>query len=161
MSEINNSSVFVLPVLGKHYTFYGNQLEQCYLYSKLKNSICFVFSGMFQDEELDAKLKQLPCFLDSQHKKGKYIYIYSIPDEYIDDINLFKQGKYSQMSEIYKQKILSCNISASVKDVSTTKLYKILHKHPSLKKYWEELIGDNLPTDTEVWSIPDLKREIY
>lgn len=161
--EINNSSVFVLPVLGKHYTFYGNNLEQCYLYNKLglDNCICFLFSGAVS-EDIDSEMRKLPCYVDTISKKGKFIYFYSIPDEYLSDIELFKVGKYSKMSDDYKQKILECNSNQS-KNKKNTKLYGILYpdstKGRDIKKDWEDKIGEKLPDDSEVWSISDEKNE--
>ena len=160
--EANNSSYFVLPALGKHYMFYGDALENCYLYEEegLSDCICFVFNKELSESK-DIDLRKLPGFLDVLDKKGKQVYVYSIPDEYLDDIYLFKGGKYSQMSDTYKQRVLSCNISATVKDIATTKIYGILYKTTGMRLHWKTLLGEDLPKDAECWSIPDLKAETF
>jgi hypothetical protein len=160
--ELNKSSVFVLPVLGKHYSFYTKALEQCYICESPQHNgcICFIFSSK-PEYGLDGELEKLPGFKVTQQKEDKFIYYYSIPEEFTNDIELFKKGKYNEMSDIYKQRILSCNISPNKGNVKSTKLYQILYKSIILRKYWEDMLGHPLPEEAEVWSSPDMEKETY
>ena len=155
--EANKCSIFVLPILGKHYMFYEKALDNVYLYEKdgLENVVCFVFNKSLTDSKAE-ELRNMSGYLSD--KKGKFLY--SIPDEYIEDIRLFKAGRYSLMSNDYKQRVLRCNIASTIKDITTSQLYGILYKTKGMREHWKKILGEELPQEAECWSIPNLQEEV-
>jgi hypothetical protein len=85
-------------------------------------------------------------------KEGDYLYV----------VLPFLEGKYSKISREYVErnfaKILPRNLTP-INKISNN--WKVLTKHPDLKKYWEERIGVTFTEDMEVWSRPEKQDEIY
>jgi hypothetical protein len=82
-------------------------------------------------------------------------------DNYRKIVAPFLEGKYSKICRDYTRKNFNeVAIGANGKpDFSNN--YKVLVKHPDLRKYWEERIGVEFTEDMEVWSRPEKENEIY
>ena len=78
------------------------------------------------------------------------MFVFQVPGIFKEDYLLFKEGKYSHFSDEYKSRFKK-----------GSNIYKVLHKDPTLKKYWENLLHTKLPRDNEVWDRPYPKDEIY
>lgn len=83
-------------------------------------------------------------------------YEFKIPEIFIPDLELFLDGKYSQMSDLAKNRITKFH-NASKKG----NLYGILHKTIERKKQLEEMLGIKLPDNIDLHSKPNLENEIY
>ena len=76
---------------------------------------------------------------------------------YNDDItNLFLEGKYSQFKTSYKLRIQQFfNLN------NNTELILMLYRNKKLRDYKSYILDVKINDDNELWSKPDLKREIF
>jgi hypothetical protein len=150
--KYNKSVYFILPMLGKNYKSYPN-LINCYLGDNL-NCPRYNFRAIFlNNKELDDRL--INQYFEKQYilDDNTYMYHYNIPREYNDDYNYYCQGKFSKFTDKYKQVLAGRNIDSI--------MYKILYRTKDRIKYIEDMVGEKLPNDAEVASLPDLSIEIY
>jgi hypothetical protein len=84
------------------------------------------------------------------------MYVFNVPMIYEDDFLKFVKGKYSQMSDAYKVRILDFH---SMK--KTHEVYGILYRTDKRKTKVEERIGEDLPDSAELYHIIDEDRETY
>ena len=67
----------------------------------------------------------------------------------------FKNGKYSELSQLYKLKVLAYH-NMSVEGI----IGQILFKSKKRKRKLEKMIGMELPDGAEVYSVPNPKTEL-
>jgi hypothetical protein len=154
----NKSAFFILPLLGQpSYWYYG--LLNCYL-GDINNKPELTFKKIFiNSESYDSKLLSTKYFNQLyQLEDNTYMYVFDIPKEYEEDYNKFSDGKYSDISE--QAKALICKHSG-IKPIMNSVVYKVLYKTADQKQKIEDLIGEELPLSAEVYSRPDLDREVY
>lgn len=111
-------------------------------------------------------LNKFRDFLDVEYERTKQIIDdYDYPDGYVvivyklnsrldSDIELIKQGKYSQTSEAFQKifpKIVKVKKNGLMRDEISLQ-YRIFNKTEDLKKFWEEKLGVDFDDDMEVWS---------
>lgn len=154
----NKSCSFILPLLGKRRDYFEG-LINCYLgdeVNKPLDSLTKLFVHMEQYSDSYTKIDSFDQFykLDDD----TYMLVYNIPSKLQDDYIRFYKGEYSKMSEDAKE--LICKFS-SQRPVMNSIVYKVLYKTADQKEAVEKLIGQKLPMDAEVYSIPDLDREVY
>jgi len=104
------------------------------------------------------QLRQHPNYIDSYDVigSGTFMVVFDT-SEILDILKLFKQGKYSEFPEDFKEKYF---IKYSA-DGKLTHRWKVFQKHEDMKKIIEEKIGQYLPEGAEVWDIPIPEKEIY
>ncbi len=154
----NKSCFFILPFLGHpSYWYYG--LINTYLGDET-NKPEFNLNKIFvQVKVYDNKLTDIPYFNQFYRlEDNTYMYVYNIPSKYQDDYTKFYQGKYSQMSENAKE--LICKLSG-IKPIINSDVFRILYKTAEQRYKVEQSIGQKLPDDAELYSIPDMELEIY
>lgn len=148
---------FVLPLLledGKDATLFVKQgFENCYLYDN--DQIIVVYDITKDNADLDEKLKDHKLFVESKdvNDGNKIGYIFNIPEEYTDSIDLIMQGKYTQISDDLKQAILTF----WGLDSSDNYLHGILYGTKSGKEYYDKELSDKQPetAENEYFPIPD------
>lgn len=153
----NKSCFFILPLLGyPSYWYYG--LINCYLKDilnkpELENK---VFINL---KNYDSKVLRILEFNQFYQLEDKtYMYVFNLPSRFKEDYQKFCEGKYSHLSDDAKH--LICKLSG-VKPVMESVVYKVLYKTGDQKQRIEELIGEKLPLEAEVYSVPNLEREYY
>lgn len=77
---------------------------------------------------------------------AKQYFVFRIPEFWIEDYELFLEGKYSKMSDDAKWKIREvCGLKYEVPDEAGNKItdaiIMALENHPVLRSKWSELIG--------------------
>jgi hypothetical protein len=117
---------------------------------------------LFKPEDLD----KFKVFLDSEYERTKQIIddydyeegyvvvVYQINPRLMPDIELVKQGKYSQTSTKFQQifpKIIKINKHGFQKDELSLQ-YRVFNKTEDLKQFWEEKFDVVFDDDMEVWS---------
>jgi len=162
MDNWTKSTLFLLPmieeVLGAYYKSYG--FKNLYLadhgYECLYDYCVYgLYKPRFTQQYIsyETRLEEHPLCVDVYdvgEQRGQVMFVFKIPDEFKNDYDLFKIGKYSQFSKKYK---------ALFKKGSN--IYKVLFKDPELKVYWEKVLNTKLPKENEVWDLPYPKDEIY
>ena len=86
---------------------------------------------------------------------GKYImFVFTISPSFKPDYDRFMQGKYSELSDPAKIRIMRHRAKDSPMPL-------ILDKDSSLKIYWEDRLGVTLAANDEVWPILNKNDEFF
>lgn len=126
------------------------------------------------DEVLYLELKKPPSpvlqeyltegngFIDNYQDENGYVYVKELDGEELNwIITPFIKGEYSKIDREYVRKNFPRKYQQTLTGlVKQSVNYMILTKDDSLRKYWEEDKGLNLPESAEVWSAPLRKNEI-
>ena len=87
-----------------------------------------------------------------------------LPEEFKDDYKLFWEGKFSQMSKDFKNRIPDKvrMSSGNGKTIAKTSIqHMIFEKNPELRLHWENRLDVIFTDDLELWSIPDTEKETF
>jgi len=156
------ASLFILPMLpGNRDTFYYDRfLLNCFVGTKDVDNVIavlFRFSGLKTFASLEDSMKKLKSYIKTEDPtKSTVLYLFKVPRRYQKDFDKFLEGKYSEMTENYKYKIMNFH---GVDDESS--IGQILFKDPYRKEELENLLDMELPKDAELYSIPNMEQEIY
>ena len=116
---------------------------------------------LFKPNDLD----KFRHFLDSEYEKtksivddydyedGYVVVVYEINERLKSDIELIKQGKYSQTSKKFQEifpKVVKIRKNGLSRDEISLQ-YRVFNKTEDLVQFWEDKLGVNLPDDVEVW----------
>lgn len=116
---------------------------------------------LFKPNDLD----KFRHFLDSEYEKtksivddydyedGYVVVVYEINERLKSDIELIKQGKYSQTSKKFQEifpKVVQIKKNGLRRDEISLQ-YRVFNKTEDLVQFWEDKLGVNLPDDVEVW----------
>lgn len=116
---------------------------------------------LFKPENLD----KFRNFLDNEYERtksiiddydyedGYVVVVYEINPRLKGDIELVKQGKYSQTSSSFQgsfPKIVQIKKNGLRRDEISLQ-YRVFNKTEDLVKFWEDKLGIELPDDVEVW----------
>lgn len=170
LNDKNITTVFIVPTLG---------IEKDTL-----NSHGFI-SGYLDDYEHDLdyedvvyllfkplNLEKFKLFLneiyeknslileDYNTEKDEIIIIFKLSEKYKKDYELILAGKYSKVSEEFKDNFPKTVIINGIQKPSLQTM--IFNKDPQLAKYWNDFLGTDLiiTNNLELWPGVDLKKEI-
>jgi hypothetical protein len=116
---------------------------------------------LFKPNDLD----KFRHFLDSEYEKtksivddydyedGYVVVVYEINERLKSDIELIKQGKYSQTSKKFQEifpKVVQIKKNGLRRDEISLQ-YRVFNKTEDLVQFWEDKLGVDLPDDVEVW----------
>lgn len=116
---------------------------------------------LFKPENLD----KFRNFLDNEYERtksiiddydyedGYVVVVYEINPRLKGDIELVKQGKYSQTSPSFQgifPKVVQIKKNGLRRDEISLQ-YRVFNKTEDLVKFWEDKLGIELPNDVEVW----------
>ena len=116
---------------------------------------------LFKPENLD----KFRNFLDNEYERtksiiddydyedGYVVVVYEINPRLKGDIELVKQGKYSQTSPAFQgsfPKVVQIKKNGLRRDEISLQ-YRVFNKTEDLVKFWEDKLGVDLPNDVEVW----------
>jgi hypothetical protein len=173
INNYNKSTIFIRPMLGYSPLFYGERFYNCYIeldeniQDKLKNNlklnnyIYIVYKYPIYIENFNAltSFEEHLDFVEEKKIENKYIiFKFSVPEQFEDDFLLFLSGSYSKFSNNYKEEILSLNSywSSIYNNIS-----KILFPNKKHRKEIEEFLDVKLSANAEIFSKPDLNKEIF
>ena len=164
MARRTKASLFVLPMLpgNRKSYFYDKLLLNCFIGThehKDVIALLYRFSGKKEFVDFEDHLKGLDNFIECLEPSNKTtMYIFSVPEEYQKQFELFKQGKYSKFSNKFKLKVLRFHNFGK-----ESTLGKILYKAASRRRQLENALGPEVRIDksAELYSIPDMTKEIY
>lgn len=114
----------------------------------------------FLDDEYE-RTKQIVD--DYDYPDGFVVVVYKLNSRLDNDIELIKQGKYSQTSEAFQKifpKIVKINKNGLMRDEISLQ-YRIFNKTEDLRKFWEEKIGVDFDSNMEVWNTFIEENEIF
>jgi hypothetical protein len=158
-----NTSYFILPLVTnekiqtKDWFALESFVINSYLTEDLDKVILVVryFPGEYFDK-FEKKIKQHKNYLKTTNPDFYTIAYYLYVGQFKEDVKLFVEGKYSQLSEIAKKKILNFNKKTKGGD-----LWSILYKSPKRKENIERSLNIQLEDNLDLYSKPNLDNEIY
>lgn len=166
-SKKNKSRTYFVPLLNDFIEIHKSLLVDTYLYDIDKpdyniSRIEGLFI-MFRWSDNDVHRQYEQSLLDSGYLREHYdidtehymVYL-KFPIDFIMDVHLILQGKYSKISEKSKRSIIKYWQATSTSDI-----YGTLFKTEARKKKLEELIGTTLDEDAELASIIELGDEVF
>lgn len=170
----NCTTIFLLPGIGHtrqallKYGFLAAYLDDInhsvhyenavYVLFKPENRVLFD-SFVTQEHKIGKQIVE-----DYDYEGGFTVIVYLFAEKFLPEYNLFLQGKYSQFSPEYTRlfpksvKIKDRELNIDVMKSSLQSL--IFGRTELIKKYWEKKIGEKLPADMELWSSPDMAKEV-
>lgn len=118
--------------------------------------LLYKFSGQPWFIQFEEKLEKHPHFV-YKYDPDKYhvMFVFKVPDEYKEDFKKFKEGKYSEFSQSYKDKI------GIVHKSSFSVLKAVLYREESAYKKLENEFGIKIPRTQEASSLPIREKEYY
>lgn len=132
----NKTTDYILPCLGKNFMFFDvdGYLINAYLGKDDKLYLLYRFASTQYYDKLEHSLVKHPNFFNiDSNTPGFDVFIFCIPEYFLDDVKTFKKGRYSKLSNTLKYNIKSFY---SLKDKSN--LWKILTKDAVLVKEKED-----------------------
>ena len=161
VADKNKSSLFILPMLegNRHYYMYNTLLMNVFIGDKT-NSNCIILLYRFSNDPLFLRLEQnirnSRLFKASYTPDPNYIlFMMDVPEYHQEDFNKFKEGKYSEMNDLYKLRILNFHEM----DIDGT-IGQIMFKSKERKAYLEEKLQVKLNNNAELLSIMQPKNEL-
>ena len=157
------TSIFIVPTLsiGKE-RLVDNGFINGYIIDgereiQYDNSIYLLFKPENLDkfrEFLDEEYERTKSIVDDyDYENGYVMIVYKLNKRLDADIELIKQGKYSQTSPAFQEvfpKIVKLKKNGMYKDEVSLQ-YRIFNKTQDLKEFWEDKFGMELEEDMEVW----------
>lgn len=162
----NKTTRFLLPILGEkmssfNETYFINAYIDVEDVTRKTDVNCLYLLYRFRatKEYLDFEEK----LQNHEQYRGHYepdkhhtIYLFEIPDNYIDEYRLFLKGKYSEFSNEYKYQIM--NFFNFDTDGDT---YQILNRGDKRRIKMEEDLGVSIPKNIELEDKPNIFEETY
>ena len=162
VARATKSTIFLCPMLGgKRELFYWDKLLVnaffAIPYEDDVIALLYRFSGDVEFTRFEAALEQFRNFkykidTDPHH----VLFVFAVPEETQASYEHFVNGRYSEIDDIVKLKILDYH--GFNMDGSTA---KILFRSPSLKKELEEQLDVTIPEENELHSPPKLNEETF
>ena len=160
IAERTKSSIFVLPMLSgnRNLFLYDAHLVNAFVkFQDIEDHLILLYRWSSDPlfAKFDLALKKFPTFVKAVDVDPCYtIYIFSIPEKHMENFKLFKDGKYSLLSDEYKLKILDFHHMSA-----DSALAKILFKSYERKRELEKRLDAKLPADSELLSVMELETE--
>ncbi len=165
------ASLFILPMLpgAKYRYYYDDLLLNAFIATPEHEDVVallYRWSGIKGFSEMEKAFTQLNIFVKHYDPDKKTtLYVFKVPEKHISDFIKFKEGKYSEISETYKRRILSFH-NVDRENVLGKILYKDKSRMMELKeKFWSSddrrmnKVVDLM--DAELYSIPNLTTETF
>lgn len=112
---------------------------------------------------VDAERERTHFLIDDYDYKGGYVVlVYMLDRKYDEDIAIIKKGKYSHVSDEFKQLFpKKRDVFINGKYISTDSIqWKIFEKENSLRIYWEDTLNVDFKEHMELWGGWDNSKEI-
>jgi len=162
--KITTTANFLMPLLGgTRSTFRWNQeFVNAFIVDKESHdgteiSLLYRFNGNIAYSDFEESLKQRTDFVRIEDPdKFTVLYTFKLPEDYKEDIELIMKGKYSEITEIAKNKILKFHSSTKEKPIG-----QILYKCILRKAVMEKELKGKIPLHSELFEIFNVQNEIY
>lgn len=179
MSKVNKSKTYLLPLLSEVLPLridFMDFITNTYIFDdkdKYKDCVGILHDFSFKNPEFTGYEHQLTdnsYFVDLVDVENQVLYIFRFPDEYIEEYNRFKAGKYSKFGIDAKELILSFWSEVYAEQVSAVpfllQLKQVLFKDIKLKQKLERELSSRehkvtIDDDAELSSIMDPNSETF
>ena len=150
---------FVLPMCGINPTKLPFNFINSYIYDD--KSIILIFEKLNDNIQFENFINKNNTFIKQDEIDDKLILYYNIPNEYLNDFNLFKLGSYSKFSQNYKNILTDYYGRISIKENYTVTMYNTIYPQEFKRKQIADRLGVNINLVEEVLDKPDLEEEQY
>ena len=157
-NTLNKCTEFLTPIIGytKDILRYEYIINSYLSYDFKTITVKYLYINTEAFIKLEKMLSEVDTLISrNDYDNRTVIYEFEIPEEYTKDINKFLDGKYSSFSDKLKHRIM-----AFYGYKRYGQMYNILYKSPKLKQQLELELGIILPEDIDLYSKPDLDKEI-
>ena len=157
------TSIFIVPTLsiGKDKLldngFVNGYIKDNKRDIQYENSVYLLFKPENLDKFrnfLDGEYERTKSIIDDyDYEDGYVVVVYEINPRLKGDVELVKQGKYSQTSPAFQAsfpKVVQIKKNGLRRDEISLQ-YRVFNKTEDLVKFWEDKLGIELPEDVEVW----------
>jgi hypothetical protein len=157
------TSIFIVPTLsiGKDKLsdngFVNGYIKDGRRDIQYENAVYLLFKPVDLDKFrnfLDGEYEKTKSIIDDyDYEDGYVVVVYEINPKLKKDIELIKQGKYSQTSPAFQgifPKVIQIKRNGLRRDEISLQ-YRVFNKTEDLVKFWEDKLGIELPDDVEVW----------
>ena len=168
--SLTEASRFVLPMLyaedRKDSNFITSLFKNCYIgdvnHPELQNKIFLLYDYKMTTRfvKFERSLELLSYYNTDYDYADEHqvMYVFDVPKEHEHDYQLFLQGKYSEFSELLKNKILKF---WGFKEGSL--FHSLLYRTERILNHWKDLEIDYtlIASEGEYWPKPVLIKETY
>lgn len=157
------TSIFIVPTLsiGREKLldngFVNGYIKDVRKDVQYENAVYLLFKPKDLDKFrmfLDKEYERTKSIVDDyDYEDGYVVVVYEINPRLKADIELIKQGKYSQTSSKFQEifpKIVQINKNGLRRDEISLQ-YRVFNRTEDLVQFWEDKLGMELPEDVEVW----------
>ena len=160
-AERNKSSLFIFPMLGgsRRLFMYKRQFVNAFIKDNKSDENYIILLYRYSTDPLFYKfertLEQFKDFITSYNPDPYHtVFVFNIPETHIENFKKFKTGKYSEMDDLYKLKILDFH-GMDIDDL----LGQILFKAEERKIFLENKLDTKLEKNSELLIIIDIEDE--
>jgi len=139
--------------------FYDTLLVNCYVGTDIDKDcivLVYTYSNSLLFNKFEKAVLRLKSFLKAYETNEYVIFIFNIPTGYKEEYKKFINGKYSKFLLDYKLQILEFH-DQEIEDT----LGQILFKSEKRRTLMEKTLDANISEDSELYSIPEMKDEIF
>ena len=160
--QINKSKTYFLPYMKDYIPLkFIDQLINTYMFYNKDYKFCLLykFSGKKAYLDYEEELMQNEYFsetLDIDH--DKVLYVFDMPTELFEIVDLFLEGKYSYLP--FKDKIKQF-LTYHFKLRKNHKIFHILDRSEILRKFLEEDLKVVIPEELDLSDPPDKQTEEF
>lgn len=157
------TSIFIVPTLsiGKEKLldngFVNGYIKDVKRDIQYENAVYLLFKPKDLDkfrDFLDEQYEKTKSIIDDyDYEDGYVVVVYEINPRLKNDVELIKQGKYSQTSKKFQDifpKVVKIRKNGLSRDEISLQ-YRVFNKTEDLVQFWEDKLGVELPEDVEVW----------
>lgn len=155
----NLCTYYILPLIKlSKYKFVA---EPNFVDSFLARDAKSIYVQVVEVRSFEHRMTEHPEFMAIWKGKGKELYLqYNIPERWNEDIALFLQGKYSEMSSFAKERIkANSGLLFRARNESGVIITDVrllaLTKSKDVRQMWENSLGCIIDTNQELLSIPE------
>jgi hypothetical protein len=162
VAALTDSSIFALPLLGgNRKLFMWDSLFVNAFIGTQTQTDCIVLLYRYSGDQLFLKFESALCSFRNFKERidtdpHHVLFIFNVPEEAKPSYDSFKEGRFSEIDDMWKLKILDFHEFNT--DGQTG---QILFRSKFLKADLERSIGMKLPEGSELHSKPNLETEIY
>jgi len=158
----NKVSIYILPMLAekKSMFFWDTLLMNAFVgYDNVRDVICVLFR--FSGDPLFLKFEQ--AVASFSYYKGKVdvdpyhvMFVFDVPKQHKRSWNKLKQGKYSELSMKYKERILNYHGLTKYSAVG-----QVLYKSPKRRRFLENMLNASIDENSELLTAIDFENDIF
>tara|TARA_R110000868_G_scaffold79778_5_gene226872 strand:+ start:2715 stop:3308 length:594 start_codon:yes stop_codon:yes gene_type:complete len=166
VNKVTKSNIFVRSMLGYAFDFYGENFHNCYIGGDTQKDVLYLtFKKPISDQTKFNKILETlsidEYYIGYKTSEDWCIVKMYVPMHYLNDFNKFVNGKYSQMSEDFKENLLSILLRYDKTKTLFSRTKSCLYPTKEARKHLSESLGVVLDKDAEVASVPNMEVERY